>query len=186
MEDVARRHALERGAALSGRPKNPSFEQLVEAVGDFAIYMLDPEGRVVTWSAAAERINGWRREEVEGRSFSRFFTSEDQRAGLPETILARAREEGRFQSEGWRLRKDGGRFWAQASVHAIRAEDGAVAGFAKITRDMTERREAQLKLEEMQKQLAESQKLDAVKVSTSRFRPGEGLANCAVGKFDLS
>jgi PAS domain S-box-containing protein len=136
---------------LSGRPKSPSFEQLVEAVGDCAIFMLDPKGRVMTWSAAAERISGWRREEVEGRSFRRFFTPEDQHAGLPARVLARAREEGRCESEGWRLRKDGSRFWALASAHAIRAKDGSLEGFAKIIRDMTEHRAAQQALLESER-----------------------------------
>jgi PAS domain S-box-containing protein len=133
------------------RPGVPSFQQLVEAVGDFAIYMLDPEGRVISWSPAAERIKGWRREEIEGQPFRRFFTPEDRRAGLPERILARAREEGRVESEGWRLRKDGARFWALASIHAIRGEDGALVGFAKITRDMTQHRLAQQALLESER-----------------------------------
>jgi PAS domain S-box-containing protein len=140
------------------RAPNLSFQQLVEAVGDFAIYMLDPDGRVMSWNPAAERIKGWRPEEVEGQSFRRFFTPEDQSAGLPERILARAREEGRVESEGWGVRKDGSWFWALASVHAIRGEDGALAGFAKITRDITERRNAQIEHE----RLAQSQKMEAL------------------------
>ena len=124
-------------------PQYPTFQQLVEAVGDVAIYMLDVEGRVVTWNPAASRIKGWRREEVEGQSFRRFFTPEDQAGGVPEAILSKARSEGRVESEGWRLRKDGSRFWAAASVHAIRDDGGAIIGFAKITRDMTDQRAAQ-------------------------------------------
>ena len=127
---------------LKPRPQSPTFQQLVEAVGDFAIYMLDPDGRVMSWNPAAERIKGWRREEVEGQSFRRFFTPEDQRAGLPDQILEQAREHGRAEGEGWRLRKDGSRYWALASAHAIRAADGTLAGFAQITRDMTEHRAA--------------------------------------------
>jgi PAS domain S-box-containing protein len=129
--------------ALSSEGKAATFEQLIEAVGDYAIYMLDPEGRVMSWTSAAAQIKGWRREDVEGQSFRRFFTPEDRASGLPEHILERARVDGSYESQGWRMRKDGSRFWAQASVHAIRGEDGAVTGFAKITRDMTEQRASQ-------------------------------------------
>jgi PAS domain S-box-containing protein len=156
---------------VSGAPKNPTFQQLVEAVGDFAIYMLDTEGRVMSWNPAAERIKGWRREEVDGQSFSRFFTLEDQHAGVPEAILRRAREEGRVTSEGWRLRKDGSRFWTLASVHAIRAEDGELIGFAKITRDMTEHRAAQ----------------EALLESERRFRYlVEGVVDYAIYMLDVN
>ena len=96
-EQLALLHAPPGAAALTPDRKQPSFQQLVEAVSDFAIYMLDPDGRVMSWNPAAERIKGWRREEVEGQSFRRFFTLEDQRAGLPERILARAREQGRAE-----------------------------------------------------------------------------------------
>ncbi|HKR89276.1 MAG TPA: PAS domain S-box protein [Phenylobacterium sp.] len=130
---------------------SPTFQQFVEAIDDAAIYMLDGEGRVMSWSPAAARINGWRREEVEGQSFRRFFTPEDQQARVPEAILVRARAEGRVQSEGWRLRKNGERFWAQASLHAIRDDSGAVVGFAKITRDMTQPRAAQQALIESER-----------------------------------
>lgn len=136
---------------MSAERKAPTFEQLVEAVGDIAIYMLDPDGRVMSWTPAAARIKGWRREDVEGRSFRRFFTPEDQAAGLPERILQQAKVDGRFESEGWRVRKDGSRFWALASVHVIRGEDGALAGFAKITRDMTEQRASQAALLESER-----------------------------------
>jgi PAS domain S-box-containing protein len=117
------------------------FEILVQSVIDYAIYMLDREGRVVTWNAGAERFKGYAEEEIVGEHFSRFFTPEDREAGLPERALARAVEEGRFETEGWRVRKDGTRFWAHAVLDPIRAEDGTVLGFAKITRDITERRQ---------------------------------------------
>jgi PAS domain S-box-containing protein len=136
---------------LNSQPKDLSFEELVDAVGDLAIYRLDPEGRVMSWNPAAERIKGWRREEVEGQSFRRFFTLEDQRSELPDRILARARQEGRVESEGWRLRKDGSRFWAMASIHAIRDEAGEITGFAKVTRDMTTHRAAQQELLESER-----------------------------------
>jgi PAS domain S-box-containing protein len=123
----------------------------VESVSDYAIYMIDPAGRVASWNPAATRIKGYSREEIEGQHFRRFFTSEDQGAGLPERILAQARDIGRVESEGWRVRKDGTRFWALATVHAIRGEDGALIGYAKITRDMTERRVAQQALLESER-----------------------------------
>ncbi|CAN7182278.1 PAS domain S-box protein [Phenylobacterium sp. LjRoot225] len=135
---------------MTSRSKE-TFQQLVEAVGDFAIYRLDVEGRVMTWSPAAERIHGWRREEVEGESFARLFALEDQRADLPERVLARARADGRIESAGWRARKDGGRFWAMASVHAIRGDDGQISGFASVTRDMTGQRAAQQELLESER-----------------------------------
>jgi len=138
-------------SAIGKSGSTPSFRQLVEAIDDSAIYMLDLEGRVMSWSPAAARIKGWRLEEVEGQSFRRFFTPEDRRAGVPEAILARARAEGRAESEGWRLRRDGGRFWAHASLHAIHGEDGEVVGFAKITRDVTHQRAAQQALIESER-----------------------------------
>jgi PAS domain S-box-containing protein len=130
---------------------NPTFRQLVEAVGDFAIYMLDPQGQVVSSNPAAARIKGWRADEIEGSNFRRFFTPEDQAAGVPEEVLARARAEGRATSEGWRVRKDGGRFWALASAHAIRDAEGELLGFAKIIRDMTEQRAAHQELLESER-----------------------------------
>lgn len=116
------------------------FQILVEAVIDYALYMLDREGRIVTWNIGAERFKGYSSGEIIGEHFSRFFVEEDREAGLPARALETAAREGRFESEGWRLRKDGTRFWAHAILDAIRGEDGAVVGFAKITRDITEKR----------------------------------------------
>lgn len=117
------------------------FEILVQSVIDYAIYMLDREGRIVTWNSGAERFKGYRAEEIVGEHFSRFFTPEDREAGLPAKALAMATEEGSFETEGWRVRKDGTRFWAHAVLDPIRSDDGTVVGFAKITRDITERRQ---------------------------------------------
>jgi len=122
------------------------FQLLVNAVTDYAIYMLEPTGHIATWNAGARRFKGYEPREIIGRHFSTFFTEEDRAAGLPEHILETAAEQGRFESEGWRVRKDGTRFWAQAVVDPIRAEDGTLLGFAKITRDITERHEAQRRL----------------------------------------
>jgi PAS domain S-box-containing protein len=122
------------------------FQLLINAVTDYAIYMLEPDGRIATWNPGARRFKGYEAEEIIGRHFSTFFTEGDRAAGLPARILRTAAEEGRFESEGWRVRKDGSRFWAQVVVDPIRDEDGSLIGFAKITRDVTERREAERSL----------------------------------------
>ncbi len=118
-----------------------TFQLLVDAVTDYALYMLDPDGRIVTWNSGAARFKGYAAHEIIGQHFSRFFTSEDQADHLPEVALATAAREGRFEAEGWRVRKDGTRFWAHAILDAIRSEQGALLGFAKITRDITEKRQ---------------------------------------------
>ena len=138
-----------------------SFRLLVEGVADYALYMLDPDGVVTSWNIGGQRIKGYLPQEIVGQHFSRFYTPADQGNGKPVRALKIAREHGRYEEEGWRVRKDGSFFWASVVIDAIK-EDGRFIGFAKITRDITERREAQLKLERMQKQLAESQKLDAL------------------------
>jgi PAS domain S-box-containing protein len=138
-----------------------SFRLLVEGVADYALYMLDPTGRVSSWNIGGQRIKGYLPEEIVGQHFSRFYTPADQSNGKPARALRIAQEHGRYEEEGWRVRKDGSFFWASVVIDAIK-EDGRLVGFAKITRDITERREAALKLERMQKQLAESQKLDAL------------------------
>ena len=118
-------------------------ELLLDALADYAIYMLDPEGFVTTWNAGAERIKGYQTIEIVGQHFSRFFTPEDRVNGLPERILEAARTHGRHEAEGWRVRKDGTRFWANAIIQPVLDEEGALVGFAKITRDITERVQAQ-------------------------------------------
>ena len=118
------------------------FQLLVNAVTDYAIYMLDPDGIVVSWNPGARRFKGYEADEIIGQSFARFFLPEDQAAGLPQRALRAAADEGRFEAEGWRVRKDGTRFWANAVIDPIRDEAGTLIGFAKITRDITERREA--------------------------------------------
>jgi PAS domain S-box-containing protein len=138
-----------------------SFRLLVEGVADYALYMLDPEGIVTSWNIGGQRIKGYLPQEIVGQHFSRFYTPSDQTNGKPARALGIAREHGRYEEEGWRVRKDGSFFWASVVIDAIK-EDGRLIGFAKITRDITERREAAIKLERMQKQLAESQKLDAL------------------------
>jgi PAS domain S-box-containing protein len=138
-----------------------SFRLLVEGVADYALYMLDPKGIVTSWNIGGQRIKGYLPQEIVGEHFSRFYTPSDRANGKPARALGIAKEHGRYEEEGWRVRKDGSFFWASVVIDAIK-EDGRLIGFAKITRDITERRESALKLERMQKQLAESQKLDAL------------------------
>jgi PAS domain S-box-containing protein len=119
------------------------FRLLVEGVTDYAIFMLDPNGIVSNWNPGAWRINGYRADEIIGQHFSRFYTAEDRASGLPQRVLSIAAKEGRFEGEGWRVRKDGERFWASVVIDPIRDDAGTLIGFAKITRDVTERRKAQ-------------------------------------------
>jgi PAS domain S-box-containing protein len=137
--------------ATQGSGDQARFERLVKAVTDYAIYMLDTDGKVTSWNAGAERAKGYTEAEILGQHFSRFFTEEDRAAGLPQRALRVARETGRFESEGWRLRKDGTRFWALAVLDAIYDSNGEVIGFAKVTRDMTERRAAEAALVESER-----------------------------------
>ena len=118
------------------------YRLLIESITDYAIYMLDVDGVVASWNPGAERFKGYAAAEILGQHFSRFYTPEDRAAGLPERALRTAAQAGRFEAEGWRQRKDGALFWAHVVMDAIYAPDGALLGFAKITRDLTERREA--------------------------------------------
>ena len=127
------------------------FRMLVEGVTDYAIYMLDPTGTVVNWNPGAQRIKGYDREEIIGQHFSRFYTEEDRRDRIPYKVLETAARTGKYEAEGWRVRKDGTRFWASILVNAIRNPAGEVVGFAKVTRDLTERRAAEERLQQSQK-----------------------------------
>jgi PAS domain S-box-containing protein len=133
-----------------------SFSLLVESVTDLAIFMLDPSGRVVSWNSGARRIKGYEAEEIVGEHFARFYTAEDQASGKPMAGLQTAAREGRIETEGWRVRKDGSRFWANVIIDAIRSK-GQLLGFAKITRDITERRAAEAQLRHAQKMEAVGQ-----------------------------
>ena len=127
------------------------FRLLIQSIVDYAIYMLDPDGRVTSWNAGAERIKGFNADEIIGQHFSRFYTEEDRAAGTPEMVLETARREGKYVGEGWRVRKDGTRFWASVVVDRITDDTGRLIGFAKITRDMTERRAAEQALLESER-----------------------------------
>ena len=124
--------------------------------------MLTPEGLVSSWNAGAQRIKGYRADEIIGQHFSRFYTEQDQRAGAPQAALETAARDGRFEKEGWRLRKDGSKFMANVVIDPIRADDGTLLGFAKITRDITERRKSERALQETREALFQSQKMDAI------------------------
>lgn len=138
------------------------FRLLVQGVTDYAIFMLSPQGIVTNWNQGARRIKGYRAEEIVGSHFSRFYTPEDVAAGAPRHGLELAAREGRWEAEGWRVRRDGSRFWAHVVLDAIRDDDGTLVGFAKITRDITERREAARALEEARTALFQSQKMEAI------------------------
>ena len=118
------------------------YRLLVESISDYAIYMLDPGGSITTWNAGAQRFKGYTADEIIGQHFSLFYTEEDQKEGLPHRALETAATEGKFEQEGWRVRKDGTRMWAHVVIDPIRREDGTLIGFAKITRDITERKAA--------------------------------------------
>ena len=150
--EITRDITEQRAARQALQESERHFRLLVEGVTDYAIYMLDRNGVVVSWNAGAERLKGYSAREAIGRHFSTFYTVEDRAAGLPARVLEAATREGRCESEGWRVRKDGGRFWASAVVDAIRGEDGRLEGFAKVTRDITERRAAQEALRESERQ----------------------------------
>jgi PAS domain S-box-containing protein len=136
---------------------------LVSSVRDYGIFVLDPDGHVATWNEGAERIKGYAPDEILGRHFSTFYPPEDLATGKPAMELRVAAEVGRFEDEGWRLRKDGSRFWANVVITALRAEDGELVGFAKVTRDLTERRESEIQRVEDARRLAEAEAANRAK-----------------------
>jgi PAS domain S-box-containing protein len=144
------------------RESEQRFRLLVQGVTDYAIYMLDPQGYVSNWNAGAQRIKGYDQSEIVGRHFSQFYTEEDRATELPRRALETAAREGRFEAEGWRLRKDGTRFWASVVIDPIYDDFGRLIGYAKITRDTTEKRLAQEALEQARAALFQSQKMEAV------------------------
>jgi PAS domain S-box-containing protein len=140
---VTRDLTEQRRAREALRQSEERYRLMVESVQDYAIFRLDPDGSVATWNAGAERIKGWRAGEIVGQHFSRFYPPEDLAAGKPAQELRLAGEHGRYQDEGWRIRKDGTRFWADVVITALRTPSGELSGFTKVTRDLTERREAE-------------------------------------------
>jgi PAS domain S-box-containing protein len=156
--DLTERRAAEQVL----RQSQEQFRLLVQGVTDYAIYMLDTDGRVASWNAGAERIKGYSTEEIVGKHFEIFYTEGDRAQGEPKKVLEIARREGRSEKEAWRVRKDGSRFWAHVIIDPIRGDSGEIIGYAKITRDITERRENQIKLEQTREALLQSQKMEAI------------------------
>ena len=138
------------------------FRMLVQGVTDYAIYMLDPEGNITNWNLGGERIKGYSEQEIVGKHFSVFYSEEDRARGEPARTLSTAMREGRFEGEGWRLRRDGSRFWASVVVDRILDKNGELVGFAKFTRDMSEKKLAEEELEKARVALAQSQKMEAL------------------------
>ncbi|MGY4532614.1 PAS domain S-box-containing protein [Pseudomonas sp. TE3786] len=156
--DLTERRAAEESLKQSDR----QFRILVEGVTDYALYMLDPTGVITNWNTGAQRIKGYTPQEIIGQHYSVFFGPEDVANGEPQRGLNRALAEGRFESQGWRIRKDGSRFWASVVVDPIRNDQGALIGFAKITRDITDTLEAQRALEKARESLFQAQKMESL------------------------
>ncbi len=159
---VTRDLSERKSADMLLRQSESQLRLLVDGVTDYAIYLLDRHGVVSSWNSGARKIKGYSTSEVVGRHFSLFYTQEDRDKNEPARTLETAAREGRFATEAWRRRKDGSIFWASVVVDPIRADDGSIIGFAKVTRDMTETREARLALERAREAVFQSQKLDAV------------------------
>jgi len=144
------------------RESEQRFRLLVQGVTDYALYMLSPEGVVTNWNPGAERIKGYSESEIVGNHFSHFYTEEDRVAGVPVRALSTAAGTGRFEAEGWRVRKDGSRFWAHVIIDAIHDDTGRLVGFAKITRDLTEKKKAAEALEAANVALFQAQKMESI------------------------
>ncbi|TCS39315.1 PAS domain S-box-containing protein [Paucimonas lemoignei] len=180
--DITERKAV----AESLQASQEQFRLLVQGVTDYAIYMLSPSGNITNWNAGAKRIKGYDETEVVGTHFSRFYTEEDRANGLPATALATAVKEGGFESEGWRRRKDGSHFWAHVVIDPIYDESGAHIGFAKVTRDISERRESAKALEKAKEALFHSQKLEAIgKLTGGVAHDFNNLLNVIVTGLDV-
>jgi PAS domain S-box-containing protein len=171
-EEIQQRRQLEvefsRGVDVRRRTEEAlvdserHFRMLVEGVTDYAIFMLDPNGRITSWNSGAQRIKGYAPEQIIGQHFSQFYTDEDRKRGEPERSLQMAAEKGKYESEGWRVRRDGSVFWASIAMDAIRDDRGTLIGFAKVTRDITEKRNAGIALDKVREELAQAQKMEAM------------------------
>jgi PAS domain S-box-containing protein len=164
-------------AALGVEPNDAQFRLLVASVADYAIFLMDATGRIASWNAGARRIKGYRTSEIIGRHLSLFYTEEDRVAGVPGRLLARAEAEGRARHEGWRVRKDGSRFWADVVVTALRDPQGALRGFAKVTRDMTAHREIEQSLLALTRRLVEAEEAERRRLAAELHdRVGQSLS----------
>lgn len=159
---ITRDMSEQRAAQQALRESEERFRLLVQGVSDYAIYMLSPEGIITNWNAGAARIKGYDESEVVGSHFSRFYTEQDRVGGAPARALEQARRNGRFEAEGCRMRKDGSQFWAHVVIDAIHDAHGELLGFAKVTRDITERKQAAEALERANAALFQSQKMEAI------------------------
>jgi PAS domain S-box-containing protein len=146
-------HVGTESAAADAGKENVAFRSLVEAVQDYAIFILDPEGHVLTWNSGARAIKGYSKEEIVGKHFSVFYPQESIESRWPERELALAEKQGRFRDEGLRVKKDGSTFWASVTITALREPDGRLYGFAKVTQDLTARREAEERLQTLNREL---------------------------------
>src|SRR5256885_10469189 len=144
---------LTKQLAAGSDPTDAQFRLLVESVVDYAIYLLDTSGRVMSWNTGAERIKGYPAADILGRHFSLFYPPEERAAGRPEAMLEQAANEGRVSAQGWRLRCDGSRFWADVVITALRNRSGALTGYAKVTRDLTTWRQAHERIRESEERL---------------------------------
>ena len=158
----------------SGTQSEETFRLLCDSIKDYAIFVMNPEGVIQTWNAGAEMLKGYRAEEIIGQSFSRFYLPSDIEAGQPRILLSQAAVAGRVTDEGWRVRKDGSRFWASVVITALYDQQGVLKGYAKITRDMTERKrmedhlhEALLRLEQANRQLEELDQVKSLSISVA-------------------
>lgn len=140
------------------------LQKLVNTVKDYSILLLDPQGRVLTWNIGAERLKGWKPDEIIGQHFSKFYPPEDVERGKTEMELREAAEKGRFEDEGWRVRKDGTRFWANVIITALRDDDGKLLGFGKVTRDLSERRQAEERIKKQSLEILEMATVPVVQV----------------------
>jgi PAS domain S-box-containing protein len=171
-----------RGVEEDLRRSEERFRLLVEHVADYAIYLLDPEGRITTWNLGAERMKGYQAAEILGANFALFFPKEDIDAGKPARELVAAREHGRFEDEGWRVRKDGSRFWANAVLTVLRDARGEVLGFAKITRDLTARRAAE---EQSSRLLREQIAREVAEQGEARLRESEARYRALSSRLEI-
>jgi PAS domain S-box-containing protein len=178
-------------AEMTLRSSEEQFRRLVQGVTDYSLYMLTLDGKVSSWNAGAQRIKGYTPEEIIGEHFSRFYTEEERQNGEPERALATAIREGRFEKEGWRVRKNGERFWANVVIDAIREGEGEgegeIIGFAKITRDITEQREARAALDRAREALFQSQKMEAVGQLTGGIAHDfNNLLSIVIGSLEIA